>query len=94
MLGSHLSCEVAGLLGRVVLCIGRNVPTSNILDGNVLDVEPDIVTRDGLCKRLVVHLNGLHLSGQIVGGEGDNITGLQNTSLHTANRYCPNTWER
>merc|ERR1719245_2351005 len=39
-------------------------------------------------ERLVVHLNGLDLSGQLVGGEGDNNTRLDDTSLHTTNGHC------
>jgi hypothetical protein len=39
----------------------------------------------------VVHLHRLHLSGDISGGEGDDHTGLQGASLHTAHGYCSNT---
>lgn len=38
-----------------------------------------------------MHLNRLDLSCQVVGGEGDNISGLQDAGLDTANRHSSNT---
>merc|ERR1719431_2147851 len=38
-----------------------------------------------------VHLNGLNLSGQHVGGESDDHAGLDDTSLDTAHWHCSNT---
>ena len=42
-------------------------------------------------ERLVVHLHRLNLSGQLVGGEGDDHAGLDDTSLDTAHWDCSNT---
>ena len=39
----------------------------------------------------MVHLHGLNLSGQLVGGEGDDHAGLDDTSLDTAHWDCSNT---
>lgn len=87
----NLSVEAAGLHGWVVLAVSSNVTTTDVLDGHVLNVEANVVTRSGLSKRLVVHLNRLDLSGNVGRGEGHNHTRLEDTSLHTAHGYCSNT---
>merc|ERR1719516_101790 len=46
---------------------------------------------DSLWERLVVHLHRLDLSGKHVGGEGDNHTGLDDTSLNSSYWNCSNT---
>ena len=69
-----LGLEGLGLLGGVVLGVGGDVSTTDVLDGNVLDVESDVVTRAGLWEGLVVHLDGLDLSGELGWGEGNNHT--------------------
>ena len=38
----------------------------------------------------MVHLHGLYLSGQLVGGESNDHTGLDDSSLDTAHRDCSN----
>jgi len=38
-----------------------------------------------------VHFDGLDFSGQVDGGEGDDGTRLQDTSLNSSNGYCSNT---
>jgi len=87
----NLGSEVAGLCGRIVLGITANVATADVLDGDVLHVETDVITGDSLRKLLVVHLDGLDLSGDIARGEGDNLVGLEDTSLHTADGHCADT---
>ena len=62
----------------------------DVLDGDVLDVEADVVTGESLCERLVVHLHGLDLSGQLDGGEGHEDSRLQDASLHSAHGHCAN----
>ena len=42
-------------------------------------------------EKVVVHLHGLNLSGQLVGGEGDNHAGFDDTNLDTAHWDCSNT---
>ena len=61
----YLSVEVLALFGGVVLGVGGNVATTDFLDGDVLDVEADVVTGEGLGKRLVVHLHGFDLETRI-----------------------------
>lgn len=88
---TNLGVEVVSSLGWVVLAVASHVSTTDFLDGHVLDVEANVVTRDSLRQRLVVHLHRLHLSGQAGGSEGDDHTGLQDTSLHTADGDSSNT---
>ena len=58
---------------------------------NALDVEPDVVTRLALSELLVVHLDGLDLSGDVGGSKGDDHAGLDDTGLNTADGHRPNT---
>ena len=83
--------EVGDAVGGLVLGVGGDVAPLDVLDGNVLDVEANIVSGNGLGQRLVVHLHRLDLSGQHVGGEGDDHAGLDDASLHTTNGHCSNT---
>lgn len=75
----------------VVLGVTGDVATTDLLDGDVLHVETNVVTRDTLSELLVVHLDGLDLSGDVGGGEGDDHTGLDDTSLDTADGHRSNT---
>jgi hypothetical protein len=54
-----LSVEGLAALWRVVLGVTGDVATTDLLDGDVLDVEADVVTRLALGELLVVHLDGL-----------------------------------
>lgn len=85
-----LGVERVATLGGVVLGVTGNVATTDLLDGDVLDVEADVVTGKTLGELLVVHLDGLDLGGDTSGGEGDNhtthdLTGLNTTDGHRAN---------
>jgi len=62
---NDLGVEGSGLLGGVVLRVGSDVATADILDRHVLDVEPDVVPRNTLNELLVVHLDGLDFSGHV-----------------------------
>ena len=86
-----LGVEGLGTLGGVGLGVTGNVTTTDLLDGDVLDVETDVVTGNTLSKLLVVHLDGLDLSGDTSGGEGDDHTGLDDTSLDTTDGNRANT---
>jgi len=86
-----LSLEGLGLLGWVVLGVRSNVSTTDVLDGNVLNIESDVVTWASLWEGLVVHLDRFDLSGHIGWGEGDDHTGLDLTSLDTTDWDCSNT---
>ena len=87
----HLGREVRDTRGGLVLGVGGHVASLDVLDGDVLDVEANIVSGDGLGQRLVVHLHGLDLGGQLVGGEGDDHAGLDDAGLHSAHGHCANT---
>lgn len=86
-----LGVEAGSLLSRVLLGVGGNVATTDILDGNVLDVETNVVTGVTDLELLVVHLNGLHFGGDVGRSEGNDHTGLDGTSLDTADRHSSNT---
>lgn len=86
-----LGVEGVATLGGVVLGVTGNVATTDLLDGDVLDVEADVVTGKTLDKLLVVHLDGLDLSGDTSGGEGDDHTGLDDTGLDTTDGNRANT---
>ena len=58
-----LGSEGFAALGWVFSSVGGDVTTLDILDGNVLAVESDVVTRDGFWKGFVVHFDGLDFSG-------------------------------
>ena len=59
----------------------------DVLDGDVLDVEADVVAGKSLGHGLVVHLHGLDLSGQVDGGEVDHAARLQDTTESTLNYF-------
>ena len=86
-----LGVEGLSTLGGVVLGVTGNVATTDLLDGDVLDVEADVVTGKTLGELLVVHLDGLDLSGDTSGGEGDDHTTLDGTGLDTADGHRANT---
>jgi len=87
----NLGVEGVTTLGGVVLGVTGNVTTTDLLDGDVLDVEADVVTGKTLDKLLVVHLDGLDLSGDTSGGEGNNHTTLDGTGLDTTDGHRANT---
>jgi hypothetical protein len=87
----NLGVEGLSSLGRIVLGVTSNVTTTDFLDGDVLDVEANVVTWKTLDKLLVVHLNGLDFSGDTSGGEGDDHTGLDDTGLNTTDWHRANT---
>ena len=86
-----LGGEVSHTRGGLVLGVGGDVSSLDVLDGDVLDVEANVVSGDSLGEGLVVHLHGLDLSGQHVGGEGDDHAGFDDTGLNTTHGDCSNT---
>ena len=69
-----LGVEGVAALGRVLLGITGNVATTDLLDGDVLDIEADVVTWKTLGELLVVHLDGLHFGGDTSGSEGNDLS--------------------
>ena len=88
---NDLGVERIAALRWVVLGVTSNVATTDLLDGNVLDVEADVVAGKTLDKLLVVHLDGLDFGGDTSRGEGDDHAGLDHTSLDTTDRNRANT---
>merc|ERR1711972_720143 len=86
----HLGGEVGHAGGGALLGVGGHVATLDVLDGHVLDVEADVVSGHSLGHLLVVHLDGLDLSGELAGGKGDDHVGLDDTSLNPAHGDCSN----
>merc|ERR1711892_1019744 len=86
-----LGGEVGNTTGRLVLGVGSNISSLDILHRDILDVESNIVSGDSFGEGLVVHLDGLNLSGKLIGGEGDNLTWLDNTGLYTTHGHCSNS---
>lgn len=70
----NLGVERSSLHRWVVLGVTTDVTSSDVLDGNVLDVETNVVSGETLGDLLVVHLNGLDFSGDVGGGELDDHT--------------------
>jgi len=86
-----LSVEVLALFGWVVLGVGGDVATTDFFDGDILDVETNVVAGKSLRKRLVVHLHRFNLSGDIGRGEGDNHARLDYTGLDTTDGHRSDT---
>lgn len=86
-----LGVEGLGTLWWIVLGVTSDVATTNFLDGNVLDVETDVVTWKTLSELLVVHLDGLDFGGDTSWGEGNDHASLDGTGLDTADWYSANT---
>jgi len=75
----------------VALDITGNHTTLDILGGQGLDVEANVVSGLGLLELLVVHLDGLDFGGNAAGGEQAGHAGGQDTGLDTADRYRADT---
>jgi len=86
-----LSIKSSRLLGGVVLGVRAHVTSSDVLDGDVLDVEADVVAWETLGDLGVVHLDGFDLSGDVGRSELDNHTGLDDTGLDSADWHSSNT---
>ena len=54
---NDLGGEVLGSAGGLVLGVGGDVSSLDVLDGDVLDVEANVVAGHGLGQRFVVHLD-------------------------------------
>ena len=86
-----LGVERSGLLGGVVLGVGTDVSSPDVLDGNVLDVESDVVTGVTLGDLLVVHLDRLDFGGDVGRSKVDDHTGLDDTGLDSTDGNCSDT---
>jgi hypothetical protein len=57
---NDLGVEGVATLGGVILGVTADVSTTDFLDGNVLDVESNVVSRETLNESFVVHFNTIH----------------------------------
>ena len=53
----YLGGEVLGSAGGLVLRVGGDVSSLDVLNGDILNVEANVVAGNGLGQRFVVHLN-------------------------------------
>jgi len=87
---NDLSGEVLDSGGRLVLGVRGDVSSLDVLNRHVLDVKSNVVSGGSLRERFVMHLHGLDLCAQLVGGESDDHAGLDNSGLDTAHWNCSN----
>ena len=69
-----LGGEVSHTSGGLVLGVGGDVSSLDVLDRDVLDVEANVVTWFGLWEGFVVHFNRLDFSGELGWSESNNHT--------------------
>ena len=86
-----LGQEVVGVLGWVVLGVRGNISSLQVLDGQVLDVESNIVSWFGFWEGFVMHFDGFALSGDVHWAEGDDHTWLQHTGFNSSDWDCSDT---
>ena len=79
-----LGGDLGGLSGWLVVHVGGDVSSLDVLDGDVSDVESDVVTWDGFWENFVMHLDGLALRGVSTWGEVDHHTWLDDTGLDSS----------
>jgi len=75
----------------VVLGVGCDVTSSDILDGEIFDVEADVVTWNSFWEGFVVHFNGLDFSGDGGWGELHNHVWLEDTGFDSADWHSSDT---
>jgi len=85
---NDLGVEVFALLGRVVLRIRSDVATTDFFDGDILNVETNVISRKSFRKRLMVHLHRFDLSGDVGRCETDHHTRFDDSSFNTAHGHC------
>jgi hypothetical protein len=83
-----LSRERFTSLCGVVLGVRSDVTTADILNGNVLDIETNVVTRTSFDKSFVMHFDRLHFSGDTRGSKANSHTSLDLASFDTTNGHC------
>jgi len=77
----NLSLEELGVHSWLSLGVGSDVSSLDILNGEVLDVETNIVSWNSFSDRLVMHLDGFAISGGSHWSESDVHVWLDDTGL-------------
>jgi len=86
-----LGVEGFGFSGWVVFAVRADVTSSDIFDGDVLDVETDVVTWYTLWDLSVVHFDGFDFSGDVGWSEFDDHTGFDDTGFDSADWHSSDT---
>jgi len=86
-----LGVEGFGLVGWVFLAVRAHVTSSDIFDGDVLDVESDVVAWKTFWDLGVVHLDGFDFGGDVGWSEFDDHTGFDDTGFDSADWHSTNT---
>jgi hypothetical protein len=86
-----LGDEGLDFFGGIVLGVTADVSSLDVLDGETLDVESDVVSGDGLGDGGVVHFDRLDVRLDVSGGEGYVHSGLKDTGLDSADGDRSNT---
>jgi len=88
---ADLRFELLSLFGRIILRVPGDVTATDVLDGDVLDVESNVVSGARQLQGRVVHLDRLHLSGHVHRGKCHDHAGLQGARFHSTDRHGSNT---
>jgi len=86
-----LGVERLRLESWIVFGVGANVSSSDVLDGDVLDVEADVVAWKTFWDLGVVHFNGFDLSGDVGWSELDDHTSFDGTGFDSADWHSSDT---
>jgi len=77
----NLGLDHSSFLGWLVVLVGGDVSSLDVLDGNVSDVESDVVTWNSFVENFVMHLDLLTFGGLSTWGEVDHHTWLDDTGF-------------
>jgi len=79
--------EVNGFSGWVVFLVSTDVSSFDVFDGNVFNVETDVVPWDGFGQLLVMHFDGFDLGFDVNWCESDIHTGFDDSGLDSSDGY-------
>jgi len=88
---NNLGKESNNFLRGIVLGISTNVSSLDVLNGNSLNVESNVVSGDSLGEGFVMHFDGLDVGSNVRGGEGNVHTGLDDSGFDSSDRDGSNT---
>jgi len=80
----NLSEERKSGSGRVFFGVRGNISSFDFFDGNIFNIESDIVSWDGFSELFVMHFNGFDISGFVWGGEVDGHGGFQDSGFDSS----------
>jgi hypothetical protein len=86
-----LSGESSTFSSWVVLRVRADHTSSDIFNGNVFDVESDVVTGGGFTQRFVMHFYGFNFSSNHSWGKSDGHTWFEDTGFDSSDWDCSNT---